>query len=290
MDRKAFRNSAMFCALFAMALCSRLPGISFHSLWFDETSTANMVSQTSYGDMLKTVSTIEGAPPLFFYLEKAMISVFSLPVSETSLRILPMLFGAVSCLLFFLLFREIGSVAIGWQAFFLFMCSSYLINQTQEARCYSLLGCMVLLTFFAVFRWWKYASTQNTVFIFAAIAVTVQVHYHALLWITALFVAVFITKPKNRQLGLFLLYGAAAAAVSLALLLPLLLSQLQHVVGPSKDYLTQKWLVGLVYVPVKVMVGSYLFKVNSILEITATDLAGIISVMIFLGIVVYYVF
>jgi uncharacterized membrane protein len=289
MGVKAFKKQgAIFAALFAMALCSRLPGISFHSLWFDETSTANIVSQTSYSGMVKAINTIEGTPPLFFYMEKAFISAFNLPVNETSLRLLPMLFGVFSCILFFLLFRNIGTVAIGWQAFILIVFSSYMINQAQEARCYSLLGFMVLLTLLAVFRWWKSASIKNTVFLCAAIALTVQIHYHAMLWIGTLFIAVFIAKPKNRQLWLFFLYGGTAAVLSLTLLLPALLIQVHHVVAPHKDYLTQKWLIGLAYVPVKVMLGAYLFKKNSIHQITAIDLAGIIPVMIMLGIAVYY--
>ena len=290
MGVKAFKKQgAVFFALFAMALCSRLPGISFHSLWFDETSTANVVSQTSYGDMLKALNTIEGTPPLFFYMEKAFISVLHLPVNETSLRFLPMLFGVFSCILFFLLFKEIGTVAIGWQAFILITVSSYMINQAQEARCYSLLGFMVLLTLLAVFRWWNSSGIKNTVFLCAAIALTVQIHYHAILWIGALFIAVFIAKPKNRQLGIFFLYAGTAVMLSLASLLPALLIQVQHVVAPYKDYLTQKWLVGLAYVPVKVMLGAYLFKINSLHQITAIDLAGIIPVMIMLGMMVYYV-
>jgi uncharacterized membrane protein len=291
MGTKAFkRQSVIFFALFAIALCFRLPGISFHSLWFDETSTANMVSQPSYSDMLKAVITIEGTPPFFFYMEKAFISVLNLPVNETTLRILPMLFGVLSCILFFILFREIGSIAIGWQAFICISFSSYMINQAQEARCYSLLGFMVLLTLLAVFRWWKSSSLKNTVFLCAMIALTVQIHYYAMLWIGALFIAVFITKPKKRQLGLFFLYGGAAATISLASLLPILLIQMQYVIAPYKDYLTQKWLIGLVYVPVKVMLGAFLFKINSIRQITVIDLAGIIPVMTLFGISAYYIF
>jgi uncharacterized membrane protein len=283
------KQGTILFALFALALCSRLPGISFHSLWFDETSTANMVSQATYGDMLEAINTIEGTPPLFFYLERAFISVFNLPVNETSLRALPMLFGVLSCILFFVLFRNLGGTAIGWQAFLLFTCSSYLINQAQEARCYSFLGFMALVTMYAVFRWWKSSGLKNSIFLCSVVALTVQIHYHAMLWIAALFLAVFITKPKNKQLGLFFLYSGAAAVISLATLIPLLLVQAQFVIAPHKDYLTQKWLIGLVYVPVKVMIGSYLFKITSIRDITSIDLIGIIPVIAMLGISAFYI-
>jgi uncharacterized membrane protein len=270
-----------FSFLFLIALGLRLPGIAYHSLWFDEISTANMISQDSYSDLLKAVMTIEGTPPLFFIMEKAFISGFNLPVNEFSLRFLPMLFGVFSCILFFLLFKEIGSTRIAWLGFFLFTFSSYLINQAQEARCYSLLGFMTLLTLYAAVRWWKRGGASNAFLLAVSVLITTQVHFYAFLWLAGLFIAVFISRPKNRRLWHFYLFSGSAAVFSLALLLPLLLGQMQYVVG-GRDYLTQKWLVGTVYVPIKVLVGAYLFKINTIAEIKPADLIGIVPVLLIL--------
>jgi uncharacterized membrane protein len=291
MNVKAFKNVfVLYFTLFAIALGSRLPGITFHSLWFDEISTANMVSQASYGDLLKAVNTIEGTPPLFFIIEKAFLSWVGLPANEFSLRLLPLIFGVMASLLFYKLFKNIGGSAIGIQAFILYVCSSFLINQAQEARCYSMLGCVTLLTLLAVFRWWKSSGIGNTIALCLILALAIQIHYHTLLWIGALFIAIFITKPKDRRLGLFFLYSGVSVIISLALLLPILISQILHVVGPFRDYLTQKWFPGLIYVPVKVMIGSYLFKINSICEITTKDLLGIIPVIIILCVALWHIF
>lgn len=272
----------LFLFLFVIALGLRLPGITFHSLWYDETSTANVVAQDSYHELLKAMDAFENTPPLFFFLQKAFISVFNLPVNEFSLRFLPMLFGVFSGILFFLLFKEIGSARIAWLGYFLFVFSSYLINQAQEARCYSLLGCMVLLTLYAVIRWWKKAGGVNASLVFISVLIITQVHFYAFLWLAGLLVAVFLVKTKNRRLGHFYLLSGTAAALSMVLLLPFLITQMQVVVG-GRDYLTEKWLVGMVYVPIKVLIGSYLFKINAIGEITPVDLIGIVPVLAILG-------
>jgi uncharacterized membrane protein len=276
------KNSILFCALFLVALSVHLPGITFHSLWFDETSTAYMVSQPGIGNTLKALYTFEGTPPLFFLLEKSVIHVFHLPVNEFSLRILPMLYGTLSCVLIFFLFREIASTKTALLTFCLVTISNFFMYLFQEARCYSLLCLMALLTLWLVIQWWKKASLLRTVALFVSITVLVQVHYYALFWVTALCVSAFVIKPKNRQFFGFLILNGVAALISFIPLFLLFMTQFNHEVGTIRSYLTMNWFLGIFYAPIKVLIGAYLFKIYEIKEITPVDMIGIFPCAIIL--------
>ncbi len=264
--------------LFIIALSLRMPGMSFHALWFDETSTAFVVSQP-ISNVLKTINTIEATPPLFFFLEKAFISVFHVKPSEFSLRFLPVVFGALSCVLFFFLFREIADKKIVFYAFFLLALSNFHIATSQDARAYSLLVLMVIATLYSTLLWWKKPSVARSIFLMVSVAVCVHVHYYAVLWVIALFLAILLAKPKDKLLKYCLLLVTAAGCISFAPLVPLFLTHIHYELDPVKDYLLNKWLPGIFYSPVKVLLGAYLFKIHSISELSFIDLAGIVPVL-----------
>ena len=276
------------CALFLVALLFRLPGISFHSLWFDETSTAFCVTQSSYGDMLKTVHTMEATPPLFFVLEKSFIDLFHLRLNEFSLRFLPMLFGALACVIFFLLFKEISTGRSSFFAFFLIAFSNFHLFTSQNARVYSLLGLLVFLTLLLTVRWWKKPSRGYSIALFISVVFTVQTHYYAVLWIAALFIGVLIIKFKDMRVKYYLFLLASAGVLSFAFLIPLFLVQIHYEINPIREYLVSKWIPGIAFSPIKVLLGAYLFKINSLREITVFDIAGIVPVVLLIAIAAFF--
>ena len=274
--------------LFLIALLLRLPGISFHSLWFDETSTVFCVTQSGYGDMLKAVHTTESTPPLFFFLEKIFIDLFHLKLNELSLRFLPMLFGVLTCLIYFLLFREIGGGRTSFFAFFLIAFSNFYLFTSQNARVYSLLCLLVFLTLLLTVRWWKKPSRGYSIAFFISVVVTVQAHYYAALWVTALFISVLIIKFKDIRVKHYLSLLASSGVLSFAFLIPLFLAQVHYEINPIRDYLLSKWIPGIAFSPIKVILGAYLFKINSLREITIFDVAGIVPVVLLIAIAAFF--
>jgi uncharacterized membrane protein len=282
-----FKNKFVLgSVLFIVALSLRIPGMTFHSLWFDEASTAFVVSQP-VSNVLKTINTIEATPPLFFFLEKIGVAVFHGKLSEFSLRLLPVVFGALSCVLFFFLFKEIPNKKVEYYAFFLLTISNFHIATSQDARAYSLLVLMVFASLFFTLLWWKKPSVMRSIIFFLSIALTVQVHYYAVLWVMALFLAVLFAKPKNKQLMIFLGLTAVAGCFSFAPLISLFMAQIGYELNPVKDYLMEKWLPGIFYSPIKVLIGAYLFKIPAIQDISLTDLLGIVPVLVILALVIY---
>ena len=282
------KKTVITCSvLFIIALVFRLTGISFHSLWFDETSTAFVVSQPA-SNVIKTVYTVESTPPIFFFLEKMFIGVFHLRISEFSLRFLPVVFGALSCVLFFFLFKEIPNKKIEYFAFFLIVTSNFHITASQNARVYSLLFLMVLSTLLLTLQWWKKPDTQRSLMLFLSAALTVQTHYFAVFWIIALFITIFIVKPKDKQLGHYLSLWAAAGFVSFGPLVPLLLAQIHYEIEPIiRGYLMAKWAPGIFYSPIKVLIGAYLSKISAFRDISIIDLFGIVPILLLIAIVAF---
>lgn len=275
-------------ALFLIALLLRLSGISFHSLWFDETSTALCVTQHSYSDMLKTVHTIEATPPLFFILEKAFIDGLHLKLNEFSLRFPPVVCGALMCLLFFLIFQEFSSKKTSIFAFLLIAFSNFHIFTSQDARSYSLFCLLAMATLYGTLLWWKKPDRLRSIGFFIVVVLTIQVHYYAVLWIAALFASVLVVKFKQRRLKKYLCILAGAGVFSFAVLVPLFLTQVTYEINPIRHYLLAKWMPGIVYSPVKVLIGAYLFKIHSIGQITPVDWLGIVPTILLIAIAAFF--
>jgi len=280
----------LFFALLGIALSVHLPGLGFHSLWFDESSTAFITSQHGFGNLFRTLFTFEGTPPLFYVMEKTFVHVFRLSIDEFSLRFLPMLFASISCVLVYYVFREISGRITAGLAFVLVTASNFYLYLSHEARCYSLLSFMSLLTLWLVIQWWKKPGHTRSVILCLSVALTVQVHYYALFWIAALCMSVFLVKLRDRRLLAFILMNAVTAAVSFASLMFLFMTQFQHEVGAIRSYLTANWFVGIFYAPVKVLIGAYLFKIYEIERISRLDMLGILPCAAILIAAGYYLY
>jgi hypothetical protein len=280
----------LFCILLLTALAVHVPGLTFHSLWFDETSTAYITSQHGFGSLFKALYTFEGTPPLFYVLEKSFAGIFFLAPGEFSMRFLPMLFTSLSCVLIYYLFREITGRRTALLAFALVTVSNFFIYLSHEARCYSLLSFMAMFTLWLVIQWWKKPGLLRSVALCLSVALTVQVHYYSLFWIASLWCSVFIVKPRDRSLLIFLVMTGVTACVSFLSLTVLFMTQFQHEVGAIRSYLTANWFVGIFYAPVKVLIGAYLFKIYEIERISRIDMLGILPCAVILVAAGYYLY
>ncbi|MBN1602835.1 MAG: glycosyltransferase family 39 protein [Chitinispirillaceae bacterium] len=260
--------------LFAGALIVRMPGISHHSIWFDEASTAFNITQT---DLFKAINTTESTPPLFFYLEKFVIQWFHLPLSEWSLRLLPMLFESVSCVLFFFIFSSISNRKLGFLSYVLLLIASSSINTSHDARTYSLFTLTALSSLWFTLRWWQSQGSKNTIGLAVFTVLLIQTHYYAVFWVAALLLSVLLVKFNDKQLKRYFVIVISAALVSSLSLLHLLSIQSAYQFDSSKSYLLLKWIPGIVYTPVKILIGAYLSKILNLREISWIDLTGIIS-------------
>ncbi len=108
----------LFIVLFIIAFIPRFLSLTFHSLWYDETSTALMVSQPTFSTMLTATKELEGTPPLFYIIEKLFVDATGV-MNEFTLRFMPMIFGTLSCVLIFYLVKKISNFRNALLAFIL---------------------------------------------------------------------------------------------------------------------------------------------------------------------------
>jgi hypothetical protein len=120
------------------------------SMWHDEAALVLNVLDKDYGKLLGPLYFSEAAPPLFLWIEKAVVSV--LGDSTYALRLVPFL---ASCAALILFASSAGRIlqpgAFRW-ALVLFACSDHLLWHACEAKPYSLdVLCATLLIWLFVF-------------------------------------------------------------------------------------------------------------------------------------------
>ena len=104
------------------------------SLWLDEALLARALADASFGELLRPGSW-GAVPPGFLWTAKASVLVFG--TSEYALRLVPMLAGVLSLLLFVSVARRLLTPAAATLATALYAVSPYLIYYSSELKHYS---------------------------------------------------------------------------------------------------------------------------------------------------------
>lgn len=129
------RYAQILIALIVVAFFLRFFNLTFNSLWLDEAATYDF-AKLSLGELWETMVGGERNPPLFYYIEHILISIFG--ASEFVLRFVPALVGSLTIPVFYFIGREVlgrfgGIISAGILTF-----SSYHIFYSQDARAYAL--------------------------------------------------------------------------------------------------------------------------------------------------------
>jgi hypothetical protein len=106
--------------------------------------------------------------------------------------------------------------------------------------------------------------------------VLILLHYYAIFFAGAIVLALIIIKWSQPSFRHIIAKLIATIAFAIALLSPLLSGQIGHEDGSTMAYLIDKWFPGIFYSPIKVLIGSFIYKKNSLSEINRFDLLGII--------------
>lgn len=131
------------------------------SLWLDEIFLSNNLIHKSAAQLLGTLDYRQGAPPLFLLLCKAAISL--LGSSEYALRLIPLLAGIGSVIVFAALVRNLlgGWPAIAAMA--LFALLEPLVYYSSEVKQYSMDVLVAAAILWAAIRIAKNPSTKNAI-------------------------------------------------------------------------------------------------------------------------------
>lgn len=187
------------------------------SLWLDEAYLALNLTHRSFAGLLKPLDFDQGAPLAFLWMEKALLRVFG--NGEYALRLLPLVAGLVSLLLFYKLAKDVLSPAAAAFAISLFAVSPSLIYYSSEAKQYSLDVVITILIYCLAIPGSRahWSAARIALFgVFGAIAIWCS---HPATFVLAAVAAVFtVSLARHKQwyrlarlMPAFLMWGASLA-------------------------------------------------------------------------------
>lgn len=201
----------------------RLYNIGKESFWVDEAATVYTTQQHA-SEIIKDIYTTNkhapqyyesgGTPPFYFVLANYWTKLFGL--SEIKLRSLSAMLGIISIYLIFLIGKILFNDKVGLVSAFLLSINYMHIRYSQEARTYSLI---ILLTMLTVFFLLKALRKKRALYWCAYVvssAMLIYSHYFGffILFFEYLFLVIFWKDYKNSlhgiiisAIGIFLLYA-----------------------------------------------------------------------------------
>jgi uncharacterized membrane protein len=204
--------STALLAVCFLGLVLRLWKIGAESLWYDE--WFSMVRALDPIDLLVRGDHLRSTPPLYYLLLKPWVLLFG--DSEAVLRLPSALAGAAAIPLLARVGRRLFDRATGLSAAFLLAVSPYHVRYSQEARMYSLVVLLGLLSmeFFLASR--GRATRWNRAGYILSSAALVYAHYFGGLLLVAQGVVVTVAALRDRAARpAFRCWAGDAAAVAL---------------------------------------------------------------------------
>jgi 4-amino-4-deoxy-L-arabinose transferase-like glycosyltransferase len=220
------------------------------SVWHDEAALIVNVLQRNFQQLLGNLSFSEGAPPGFLWLERAL--AITLGDSTYLLRLVPMLAGCLSLLLFaWLAWRLLPRSASPW-AVLIFACSDRLLWHAAEAKPYAL-DVFLAVGVLALFVILQHRSLVFQLILFTLLSpLLIWLSYPGSFLCGALLIALLPAvwqRGKGWHLGLYGVWAAVVGVSFLALLLGPIQAQrrpetVAHFTGLFPDY-GQPWGIPL---------------------------------------------
>lgn len=204
---------------FPWVLCLVALGLGFRcyhylinpSMWHDEAALVLNVLNKGFGDLLGPLLFSEAAPPLFLWVERAVVLI--LGDGTYALRLVPFLASCSALVLMVPLARRLVSPeAVPW-AVMLFAFSDQLLWHASEAKPYAVdvLAAVLLTLLFCTTSSW--ALTRRLVLFTTLAPVVIFLSYPGSFLYGGLLLAFLPGVWRNRRLGSWLGYGALAMAV-----------------------------------------------------------------------------
>jgi len=202
-------------SILAVGAFLRLFRVGHHSLWLDEAFSA-LLAQRDWGQIVSGTAR-DTMPPLYYLLLHPFLSLGS---GETFLRLPSALWGIATIPLLYALGKDLFSEKAGLAGAGLLAGSPFHVFYSQEARMYSQLGFLSLLSAFCFWRAWQDRGKGYWLAFGLSTAAALYTHNMAILSLSALGVFALARWQRTRQKARSL----AAALVGIGLLfLPWLL-------------------------------------------------------------------
>ncbi len=177
-------NTIMLVAILVLGAVLRFYGLANQSFWVDELHSVNEADPSiSWNEMFHLINCCDPHPPLFFIIERLVISVFG--SSEFIARGFPALCGLVTVWTMYLLGKELVDKKLGLIAALLTSVNYFNIDYSQEARNYTLVMLFATLSFLYFIKLLKDLRRRN-LFLYVLFSILMLYsHYFSLFIVTA---------------------------------------------------------------------------------------------------------
>jgi uncharacterized membrane protein len=203
------------------AIALRFPYLGNQSLWYDETFTRSIVTAPSLDSLWFRVKLTEGTPPLYYLVTWLWAKVFGVG-SDAALRATAGIAGAACVPVAFAALRRFVGNGAALAAAALVAVSPMLGWYALDARAYSLLVLLALLSLWAVSLLLEQATSRRWVAWALAAAAALWTHYFAAFLVAGEVAALLWLLPAAR---LRTIGWSAVVALLAAPLLPVLSAQ-----------------------------------------------------------------
>lgn len=165
----------LFLLITGLALGLRVLQLFHHDIWFDE-AFSYLVARLPLVQLFVATGA-DNNPPLYYLLLHIWIRVFG--ASPISLRLPSIIFGILLLPQIFRLGKNLGGKQLGQTALVLAAISALLIYFSAEARMYSLITFLALLTFNLWLNYLKYSDWKNGLLFISSFTLSLYTHYYA---------------------------------------------------------------------------------------------------------------
>ena len=194
----------------------RVYQLSAQSIWLDEAFSVRISQLPVLQMVLATAGDVH--PPFYYFLLHYWIMVFG--TSESAVRLLSVLFGVLSIPMIYIVGRQLFNKEAGLVAALILALSSFNIYYSQEARMYSLMVLLALLSMHFFWRFLQQSSLVSSVGYVLSTAFLVYTHDYGWFVVIAenIFVATLLLLSKHRTYKLR--HWVALQAIVAALYVP----------------------------------------------------------------------
>lgn len=197
--RSSIRNHLLLIVIFLVGLALRIYDLGSESIWYDE-AISIAVAKLGLIDQISWSYLQNDNNPLLYY-ELLHFWVWIFGDSELVVRVPSALFGSFSILAIYMVGRLTFNKKVGLIAALILATSVFHIKYSQEARAYSLLAFLTLLSFY---YYLKIISSDRRLYVFGYLLSSVLMlytHYYGFLILAVQNIFFFGNYLKTRDLG-----------------------------------------------------------------------------------------
>lgn len=191
------RNNLLILITFLLGLALRIYDLGSESIWYDEAISIAVAKLGLIEQINWSFIQNDNNPPLYYQIMHFWVWIFG--DSEFSSRMPSALFGSFSIIAIYIVGKSFFNKNVGLIAAFILATSIFHIKYSQEARAYSLLAFLTLVSFY---YYLKLLSSNRRSYLILYLLSTVLIlytHYYGFLILAAQNIFYFGNYIRNRE-------------------------------------------------------------------------------------------